>query len=233
MKALLLCAGFGTRLLPYTKTTPKCLMPVNKKPLLQIWLEQLNSFGIGPYLINGHHLSEKLKAFIDNSEFSDQINYVYEEKLLGTAGTLIKNLNYFDNQDGIFAHADNYCIADFKEFMEAHYKRPKKCLVTMMTFRPDDFSKCGMLKLDSNNIMIDYIEKPHETNYKIANGAIYILSKEFLKILEKEYLFAVDFSNDIIPNFKKYIYTFENKKILIDIGTEENYKKVNNISIKK
>mgnify|MGYP001181715499 CR=1 FL=1 len=61
MKALLLCAGFGTRLLPYTKTTPKCLMPVNKKPLLQIWLEQLNSFGIGPYLINGHHLSEKLK----------------------------------------------------------------------------------------------------------------------------------------------------------------------------
>jgi mannose-1-phosphate guanylyltransferase len=233
MKTILLCAGFGTRLFPYTKTMPKCLMQIKGKPLLEIWLEQLINYSIGPFLINGHYLSHKLTEYIENSKYYDQIRYVYEKKLLGTAGTLINNINFYEEEDGLFIHADNYCITNFKEFLKAHYNRPKQCLLTMMTFKPDDPSKCGMLKLNSDNIIIDYIEKPINTSYNIANGAIYILSKEFLKILKKEYSLAADFSNDIIPNFKKYIYTYENKDILIDIGTVENFHKVNRILEKK
>ena len=52
MRAMLLAAGLGTRLQPITDTIPKCLVPINGKPLLQIWLERLTKAGIGPFLIN-------------------------------------------------------------------------------------------------------------------------------------------------------------------------------------
>ena len=52
MRALLLAAGLGTRLRPITNTIPKCLVPINGTPLLQIWIEQLSEAGIGPFLIN-------------------------------------------------------------------------------------------------------------------------------------------------------------------------------------
>ena len=56
MKAILLCAGKGTRLRPLTDNTPKCLMPINNKPLLDYWLHDLDLAGIDSYLINTHHL---------------------------------------------------------------------------------------------------------------------------------------------------------------------------------
>ena len=57
MKALILAAGKGTRLMPFTKTIPKCLMPINKKPLLELWLEKLSDIGVNEFLINTHYLS--------------------------------------------------------------------------------------------------------------------------------------------------------------------------------
>ena len=58
MKAILLAAGFGTRLRPMTNTIPKCLVPIKGKPLLQIWLERLTAAEIGSFLINTHYLNE-------------------------------------------------------------------------------------------------------------------------------------------------------------------------------
>lgn len=49
MRAILLAAGFGTRLRPLTETVPKCLVPIKGKPLIQIWLERLSAAGIGPF----------------------------------------------------------------------------------------------------------------------------------------------------------------------------------------
>ena len=96
MKAMLLCAGYGTRLRPYTLTTPKCLIKINNQPLLGIWLDQLSRSGVGSYLINGHYLSNILKDFILKSKHSKKISFVNEKKSLGTAGTLINNIDFFD-----------------------------------------------------------------------------------------------------------------------------------------
>ena len=64
-KAILLSAGFGTRLKPLTNTIPKCLVPIKGKPLLQIWLEQLSENGIEEFLINSHHSTKHILTFID------------------------------------------------------------------------------------------------------------------------------------------------------------------------
>ena len=96
MKAFLLAAGLGTRLRPITEEIPKCLVPINGKPLLEYWLESIFSSGIKECLINTHYLSEKVADYIATSKYKKSITVVYEKKLIGTAGSLKKNIEFFE-----------------------------------------------------------------------------------------------------------------------------------------
>ncbi|MFM8852364.1 MAG: PfkB family carbohydrate kinase, partial [Acidimicrobiaceae bacterium] len=81
------------------------------KPLLDIWCESLLSAGITRLLINLHYKSEQVQQHISKSKFAKSVETIFEPRLLGTAGTLNANRQFFDNQDGILLHADNYCEA--------------------------------------------------------------------------------------------------------------------------
>jgi len=82
MKALILAAGLGTRLLPLTKDTPKCMIKVGGKPVLEHLVDHLNSFGITEIIVNLHHLPEKIYQ-----HFGTRLLYFYEPKLLGEERT--------------------------------------------------------------------------------------------------------------------------------------------------
>ena len=69
MKALLLAAGLGSRLKPLTNEWPKCLMPINGKPLLEIWLDSLLEAGIKEILVNVHHHSQEVIDFLSRKKF--------------------------------------------------------------------------------------------------------------------------------------------------------------------
>ena len=227
MRAILLAAGFGTRLRPMTDSTPKCLVPINGKPLLQIWLERLTADGIGPFLVNTHYLSEQVEQFIKESEFRDQVEIVYEPKLLGTGGTLIKNIEFFQGKDGLLIHADNYCLADFNAFIVAHENRPNICKMTMMTFLTDDPSSCGIVEIDEEGIVIGFREKVEQPPSNFANGAIYILSHDLIELVASKFNKILDISIELLPNLIHEIYTYETKNIFMDIGTIRNYDKAN------
>jgi len=227
MRAILLAAGFGTRLRPMTDSTPKCLVPINGKPLLQIWLERLTADGIGPFLVNTHYLSEQVEQFIKESEFRDQVEIVYEPKLLGTGGTLIKNIEFFQGKDGLLIHADNYCLADFNAFIAAHENRPNICKMTMMTFLTDDPSSCGIVEIDEEGIVIGFHEKVEQPPSNFANGAIYILSHDLIELVASKFNKILDISIELLPNLIHEIYTYETKNIFMDIGTIRNYDKAN------
>lgn len=228
MKAILLAAGLGTRLRPLTDEIPKCLVPIKGKPLLGIWLERLTLASIGPFLINTHYLASKVELFIKKSEFCNNVKIIKEEKLLGTAGTLIANLEFFQGQDGLLIHADNYCTADIEKFILVHQSRPLKCLMTMMIFKTTDPSACGIVELDKQGVVINFHEKVENPPGNLANGAIYIISSKLIEILKtKELNTANDFSKDILPKLLGQIYTYETKDLLIDIGTIKNYNIVN------
>ena len=120
MRALLLAAGLGTRLRPLTNVTPKCLVRIKGKPLLEIWLDRLAEAGVGPFLVNTHHLAPQVERFVKTSHYCDQVALVHEPVLRGTAGTLIANIPFFCRQDGLLIHSDNYCLADIRAFIGAH-----------------------------------------------------------------------------------------------------------------
>ena len=89
-RALLLAAGFGSRLMPLTKNKPKCLMEINGIPLLEYWLINLEKTGCESVLINTHYLSEQIDSYLKKGKdiYEDKISY--EKILLGTGGTLKK-----------------------------------------------------------------------------------------------------------------------------------------------
>lgn len=229
MRALLLAAGLGTRLRPITDTIPKCLVPIGGTPLLQIWLELLTEANIELLLINTHYLADQVREFVEESPFQQKIHLVYENNLLGTAGTLIKNVDFFQGEDGLLIHADNYCMADFIAFQRAHANRPLGCLMTMMTFRTDEPSSCGIVEVDEVGVVIGFHEKVEHPPGNLANGAVYILSAELLKIMGTNLSYSSDFSTEVLHRFKGRIFSHEITDVFLDVGTPERYEKANNI----
>ena len=219
MRALLLAAGLGTRLRPLTDTTPKCLVPIKGKPLLDIWCEALLAAGVTKLLINLHYKSEEVQQHLESSKFSEFVETVYELSLLGTAGTLLANRIFFENQDGILLHADNYCEANISELISAHEARPSNCDLTMLAFRTSTPETCGILEVAKNQILQKMYEKSSDDHGNLANAAFYILSKKLISELRDE----SDFSNEVIPKYFGKTLVVETSETFIDIGTPESY----------
>ncbi|NOX34928.1 MAG: nucleotidyltransferase family protein [Deltaproteobacteria bacterium] len=225
MKALLLAAGLGTRLRPLTFDVPKCLVPINGRPLLDYWLEMLFNARIESVLVNLHYMAEKVIRFIDQSTYKGRITTVYEEKLLGTAGTLLRNKDFFGDDRILLIHADNFSIFDLNEFIQAHRSRPQNCEMTMMTFKTDTPQSCGILEIDGEKVVRAFHEKVCNPPGDLANGAVYILENSIFSFLESIGEEKLDFSNQVLPFFMGRVFTFLNDQYHRDIGTMDSYKK--------
>lgn len=228
MKAILLAAGYGTRLRPLTNKTPKCLVPIKGKPLLEYWLDEVVRAGIKNIVVNTHYKAKVVEKFINKSPHSEYIEIYNEKNLLGTCGTLLKVIENNIDDDVLLLHSDNYSKQNLNDFIIAHNNRPKNCLLTMMTFNTDSPKTCGIVEL-KNNVVVGFHEKVEYSVGNIANGATYILSKEFLKIIKKDFSKASDFSTEILPHFVNMIFTFHTDEIFIDIGNIASYNLANNI----
>src|SRR5690349_17666261 len=102
MKAFLLAAGLGTRLRPITDTLPKCLVPVNGRPLLSYWMDLLEEYGVTDVLINLHYLPDPVRRFADEYTGGVKIHLMMEEELLGSAGTLHANRDFVEGEEQFF-----------------------------------------------------------------------------------------------------------------------------------
>jgi len=232
MNALLLSAGFGTRLSPYTNFLPKCLMPINGRPLLEIWLDMLDNTDINKVFINTHYKSQLINSFLQNIIYNKDITVLYEQELLGTGGTIKNNNNLFKNEDLLIAHSDNLIGANLNDFINYHKKISKNdedIIITMMTFFSDNPENCGILKLGKDNKIVEFFEKKNTQNGNLANGAIYIVNKALLNWIETNHI--SDFILDVIIPFIAKIYIWHNNTYHIDIGTIDNLKIANNRSI--
>lgn len=230
INALLLSAGLGTRLKPLTLAIPKCLVEINNKPILEEWIDKLIKLNAKKILINTHYKAEKVDIFL-NTQINKKVSLFkyHEEELMGTAGTLIANYEFFKSSTGILIHVDNYTQIDLSEILLAHQKRPKCCLLTMLTFNTKNPENCGIVKVNDQGIVQDFFEKESKYNGNIANGAVYLFDYNFLEWLVENYPKAKDFSTEIIPNLIGKIFTSHTNMTYIDIGTPEELNKARNL----
>jgi mannose-1-phosphate guanylyltransferase len=225
MRALLLAAGIGSRLRPLTDTTPKCLVAVHGRPLLDYWLDLVFEGGIERALLNTHWLARQVESHVGTSRWAARIDLVHENSLLGTGGTVLANRAWFQNRAFLLAHADNLTDFDVAAFIRAHENRPEGHVITMLGFRTDDPGSCGILELDQQNTVLAFHEKVPNPPGNLANGAVYIFEPEVVDAIASLGKPIVDLSTEVIPKFLGRILCVETDGYHRDIGTNESLRK--------
>lgn len=223
MKALLLAAGLGVRLRPVTDNIPKCLVPIQGRPLLGYWLRMLVEAGCHPLLVNTHYFADRVEDYIKVSGYQEHVQTVYEAELLGTGGTVLKNRGFFGNEPFMLIHADNFSVFDVRAFIARHKARPSGCEITMMTYITPTPETCGILGLDKQGVVQAFYEKVKDPPGNLANGAVYILDPSVLAFLGNLKKSTIDFSTEVLPHYLGRIYTFHNDVYHRDIGNIESY----------
>jgi len=222
LRALLLAAGLGTRLRPLTLNTPKCLVQIGGEPLLGRWLHKLEKAGAEAVLVNTHYMADQVTAYLQSWKSQTMtVQEVHETKLLGTAGTLMANQEFFKGATGLLIHADNVMLGDLRPFLQAHQDRGSNCLVTMLTFSTKEPEKCGIVEIDRRKIVQQFYEKAIKPPGNVANGAIYAFERELLKEMKAMEPTPSDFSTETIPKLVGRIQTWHTYDAYIDIGTPE------------
>lgn len=224
-KAILLSAGFGTRLRPLTNTLPKCLVPINGKPLLQIWLEQLTENGIEEFLINSHYLSEQVHDFIENSVFKNHVTIFHEPELLGTLGTLKSTLGFWKDESVLVAHADNLCLCSWQKFQQRFFSKSDDALGTMMVFNTDTPKSCGIIEYNDSGLVTAFHEKVEKPPSNLANAAIYLFDSRVSQLIAQSTLPESDISLDLIPKLLDKLNFWQTDGYLRDIGSLESLAK--------
>ncbi len=220
MRALLLAAGLGTRLRPLTYNIPKCLVPINNKPLLGYWLEQLSAIGVTEFHINTHYFASQVEAYLAPLKAQYNIITHHEPNLQGTLKTfqLLANQLFINDQAIIVAHADNLVFCDWQQFIEYHNNASNDIVATMMTFDSLTPSSCGIVETDEQNRLIAFHEKVVNPPSNHANGAVFCFNNN-VKELWREQVGYTDISYHLLPLLLGKVQCWHNSQYLKDIGT--------------
>jgi mannose-1-phosphate guanylyltransferase len=226
VKAVLLIAGLGTRLRPLTNSIPKCLLPINGEPLLGIWFDKLVEAGVSEVLINTHWLADQVTDYVEKHCPPElKVTVSYEQQLLGSAGTLAANRDFFGSEPFFIIYGDNLSDVNLADLYASHFKhRP---VLTLSTFEAEFPERCGIAEIDHQQIIQGFVEKPETPLSNRAAAGIYVAEPEIFDYFpQQKTLSVLDLGFDVIPRLIGKMRNYSIDK-LIDIGTFENYQKAN------
>jgi len=229
--AMILCAGFGTRLKEHTRSTPKPMMQLAGMPLLEGTIEHLAGQGINNIIINLHYLADEIKSYFkDGSKWGVRIAYSYEEKLLGTAGA-VKNVedHLKDIDDFLVLYGDVVCNENYKDFVKFH-KSKRDAVASIIVHKRKKSN--SVVEMDSKGRIIRFIERPDgeikNKKQDWVNSGLYCFNKRILKYIPSKVF--CDFPKNIFPVLvsEGCLYGYELKGYRCSIDSPERYIKVQN-----
>lgn len=213
IQTVILAGGQGSRLRPYTTILPKPLMPVGDLPIAEIIIRQLKHYGLTSIAIATGHLSGLIQSFFgDGRRWGVNIQYIFEDRPLGTAGALklVENLD----DDFLVMNGDILTDVNLKDLFAYH--RRKKAQATIVCKERVVKADFGVLEIDRHEQLIDYIEKPEHRSY-VSTG-INILSRECQKYIKsKEFLGMPDLMIRLKKSRKK-VSCFKMSGVWLDLG---------------
>ena len=160
MKAMVLCAGFGTRLGDLTREAPKPMLLLEGHPLLAYLLSHLKSNGFNQVALNLHFMPETIRAYFgDGSRLKLPLSYSLEETLLGTAGGLKQMQPFFEKEEAFLVqYGDVLTDQDFSSL--ARFHKEKRALITMLIHERSRSN--SVVSLDPSGRIIGFLERPSE-----------------------------------------------------------------------
>lgn len=221
MKAFLLAAGKGTRLQPLTFNTPKCLVPICGRPLIEYWFDLFEFYGIREILINTSHLADKVESYLCNHSRNFKISLAYEETLLGSGGTIKKNLDFVKGEDVFFIfYADNLTNANLNKMMRFHQGRNAD--FTLAVFKVPNPRECGIIEMDENSLIVSFVEKPVNPTSNLAFAGIMISNPKLTQYFPDRDIF--DLGHDVLPGIVGNAAGYVIDDYLLDIGNPDKLK---------
>ena len=228
-QAFLLAAGVGKRLGTLTQQTPKCLLPIEGKPLLQIWLELLREQGVTKVLLNTHWLNQQVEAFTDqwqNRNPVPRITLFHEPVLLGSAGTLLANRSWITpGKPFLILYADNLTRAPVGCLVAAHLRHGLP--FTLGMFRTPYPTQCGIAAIGPDDVVVGFEEKPRHPKSEWAAAGIYAADDRVFDVLPTRLAPGkkLDLGCDVMPRLAGKMKAYYIHDFLMDIGTPEAYNK--------
>lgn len=221
MKAFLLAAGIGSRLRPITDTVPKCMVPIDGQPLLDIWLDAFDQAGIDEVLINLHYLPDIVRQHVEQRACGPAIQLVFEPELLGSAGTLLANREWVAEEEFFLAcNADNLTDFHLRSLVDVH--RGGGEVATLTVFHSEDPSAGGVVEVDSSGTIAGFAEKPAEPVSDLVNAGIYAFSPQVLDDLDGT--FPCDIGYHLLPKLVGRAKAIPVPGYFRDLGTVDAYR---------
>jgi mannose-1-phosphate guanylyltransferase len=222
VKAFLLAAGIGSRLRPITDITPKCLLPIGDRPLLDIWLDEFGRAGVDEVLVNLHHLPDVVRGHLVARGAPPGIRTFFEPELLGSAGTLLANRRWVDGEDMFLAcYADNLTDFDLRLLIDAHADHGT--MATLTLFHSPNPSAGGVVELDTSGRVTGFVEKPAHPTSDLTNAGMYAFHPCVLdEIRDKR---PSDIGYDLLPALVGRARAVLVEGYFRDIGTAEAYRR--------
>jgi len=222
MKAFLLAGGIGSRLRPLTDSTPKCLLPVQGAPMLQIWFTLCRECGIDEVLINLHAHADVVRRFIERHSDGLKVTLFEETSLLGSAGTIRANRDWITTESDFWVfYADVLTTANLDKMVSFHNSKGQ--LATIGVYEVDDPSRCGIVQMDEKDIVRDFAEKPKAPTSRLAFSGLMLAKPAIVDLIPD--ISPVDLGFHVLPKLIGRMAAYRIHEFLIDMGTLETYQK--------
>jgi aminoglycoside/choline kinase family phosphotransferase/choline kinase len=134
MKALILAAGFGTRLRPTTRWIPKPLFTIAGRPILDLIIEQLQAAGCRAVMINTHHLHDRIAAHVQSRRYGIPVEIRFEPDILGTGGAVKNAADFWDDDPFMVVNSDIVTDIDLRRAYVAHCRSASPVTLVMHDF---------------------------------------------------------------------------------------------------
>ena len=222
-KVVIMAGGLGSRLGDLTKSTPKPMLLVANKPIILHIIERFRSYGFRDFIISTNYKKDVIEGFLGNGhDFGVNIEYVNENKRMGTAGALSFMKGKFDAPFFV-TNADVISMIDYQDLLMSHLN--SSYCATMCVRQHDITIPFGVIESNESGRITDIFEKP--THSFDINAGIYVLSPEVLTHVPDNQFYDMptlflEMSRNGIKSQK-----YELNNYWIDIGNPDDFKVAN------
>ncbi len=221
MKAMILSAGFGTRLKPLTNNTPKALIFYKGVPMINHQIERLKKTGVSEIIVNAHHIHEKISEYFKKNDFGIKINLIVENEILGTGGGILNAQKYFENEDSFLViNVDIETDTNLSDLIKSHSLTNSFATLAVQKRRSRRY-----LEFDRNMHLRGRQNDSSSEDFLFAFNGIHVISKRiFSKGFEVKFSDILDLYFIVIGSDEREFVTGYNtgNSTFKDIGKIEN-----------
>jgi dTDP-glucose pyrophosphorylase/CBS domain-containing protein len=222
LQAVVMAGGLGTRLRPLTNETPKPMLDVGGRPLMELTLEKLHNAGIGHVSISTNYRAENIvDHFGDGKAYGIELNYIHEDRPLGTAGAL----GLMKKPEGtlLVVNGDVITLVDFGTMLAYHQEQKAEITVGVRQYRVE--VPYGVLECEGSKVC-KLKEKPQVTF--LVNAGIYLLEPSVYDFISRgEHLDMTELIQRLL-DAERPVVSFPIHEYWLDIGQPADYERAQN-----